>query len=70
MIPTLFLNDRTPAFTRLMAITEVAELDWMTAVTPAPISTPTRGMLVTLDRVRRKRSPDRCWISEEKCSSP
>ena len=68
--PTLFLNDNTPALTRLTAMTEVAELDWMTAVTRAPMSRPNRGILVARARNLRKRSPEICWISAEKFSRP
>ena len=50
IMPTLFLKDKTPALTRLMAITDVAELDWITAVTTAPINTPTNGNFVALLR--------------------
>lgn len=70
IIPTEFLKDSTPAFTRLMAITDVAELDWITAVTRAPIATPIMGTLVALDRERRKLSPEICSISLEKFSRP
>ncbi len=70
MMPTLFLKESTPALTRLMAMTEVAELDWMTAVTKAPISTPTTGIFVVLARNFRNFSPEIRWISSEKFSRP
>lgn len=70
IMPTLCLNDNTPALTRLIVITEVAELDWITAVTKAPINTPTNGNLVALLRDFRKCSPETRSISLEKFSSP
>ena len=50
IIPILFLNESTPAFTRLMAMTEVAELDWIKAVTIAPKRRPIPENLVVLDK--------------------
>ena len=70
MIPTLFLNESTPALTRLTAITEVAELDWITAVTKAPISMPITGIFVALARNLRNLSPEIFSISAEKFSNP
>ena len=70
MIPTLFRKESNPPFTSPTAMTDVAELDWMTAVTTAPMTRPMIGILVALARNLRNRSPVTCSISLEKFSKP
>jgi hypothetical protein len=70
MMPKLFLNDSAPALTKLMLITDVAELDWMNMVTTAPITTPHTGYLVAELSDLRNRSQDMRSISLEKFSNP
>ena len=48
---------RSPAFTKLTTITVVALEDWMTPVTPRPVTTPLNGFDVMDARNLRSPSP-------------
>ncbi len=57
MIPVACTRFRSPEFTKPTTITVVAELDWMSAVTSAPIPTAFKGLAVTFSRMNLSFDP-------------
>ena len=58
MIPTACFRLIIPELTNPTTITVVAEEDWITPVTTAPMSTAFNGLLVSFSRMRSNRPPD------------
>ena len=58
MMPTACFRLIMPELTKPTTITVVAEEDWITPVTTAPINTALIGLLVSFSRIRSRRPPD------------
>jgi hypothetical protein len=61
MIPIAWWRVRSPAWTKPMSITVVAVEDWISAVTPAPVSAALSRFDVRWVRICRRRAPAARW---------
>ena len=62
--PMAWVRVRIPAFTKLTTITVVALDDWITAVTPSPVTTPLKGLEVMDATNFLRPSPAVFWSPE------